>query len=140
MKKGPVILIDDDKDDCEIVREALQETGCGNEVIAFADPQEAFDALHIIIKKQTPFLIFCDINLPSMNGIELKQKIDNDKELRSKSIPFIFLSTAGEQKLVKKAYECCTVQGFFMKETKMSTLIRNLRTILDYWSIAQTPD
>lgn len=139
MKKGPIILIDDDRDDCEIAREALSQTGFENEVISFMDAHEAFDGLHTIVKKETPFIIICDINLPGMNGIQLKQKIDEDPELRPKSIPFVFLSTASEQFLVNEAYECCTVQGFFTKDTKMSTFVNNLKTILTYWAIARTP-
>lgn len=139
MHKGPIILIDDDRDDNDITREALLQTGINNEVVVFSDAYEAFDGICTIVKKERPFLIMCDINLPGMNGIELKERIDKDKELRSRSIPFVFLSTAGDEALVKEAYERCTVQGFFTKQTKMSTFVNNLKTILEYWQLARTP-
>lgn len=139
MHKGPIILIDDDSDDNDLTQEALLQTGFSYEVIVYSDGPQAFDGICEIVKKERPFLIICDINLPGMNGIELKQRIDEDKELRSKSIPFVFLSTAGDESLVKEAYDSCIVQGFFTKQTKMSTFVNNLKTILEYWELARTP-
>lgn len=140
MKGGPIIIIDDDSEDCELLKEAIHETGYKNHIISFGDPDKAFDGLCDVVKTKTPFVILCDINLPKITGIELKQRIDKDKLLRSKSIPFIFLSTASDGHFVDKAYECCTVQGFFTKEVRMSDMVHRLKLIFDYWSHAKTPN
>lgn len=139
MKKGPIILIDDDEEDRELAKEAIAATGYRNKIITFSEPHQAFAGLCELIKSTTPFVILCDINLPKMSGIELKQQIDQDKDLRSKSIPFVFLSTASNGHFVDKAYECCTVQGFFTKEAHFTEMISRLKLIFDYWSYARTP-
>jgi len=51
-----------------------------------------------------PFLTPSDINMPKLNGIELKEKIQNNEELRLKSIPYLFFTTSAEQKHVIDAY------------------------------------
>lgn len=140
MKKGPIILIDDDEEDRELTKEAIEATGYKNHIIVFSEPHRAFTGLCEIVKTTTPFVILCDINLPKINGIELKQQIDQDKVLRAKSIPFIFLSTASNGHFVEKAYECCTVQGFFTKETHYSEMVSRLKLIFDYWTYARTPN
>ncbi|HEY0741598.1 MAG TPA: response regulator [Chryseosolibacter sp.] len=140
MKKGPIILIDDDAEDRELTKEAIEATGYTNKIIMFSEPHQAFSGLCDLIKITTPFVILCDINLPKISGIDLKQQIDRDKDLRAKSIPFIFLSTASNGHFVDKAYECCTVQGFFTKETHFIGMINQLKLIFDYWSYARTPN
>ena len=88
MKNGPLILIDDDADDRALIKEILDELPFKNEQIWFTNTIEAFNFL-----KQTassPFLIICDENLPKEKGLQFKRRIDNDPQLRKKSIPFIF--------------------------------------------------
>lgn len=132
-------MVDDDLEDTDLVREVVAEIGYKNRVVAFSNCDHAYQHLCNTVDIDPPFIILCDVNLPRMNGIELKQKIDADKKLRSKSIPFVFLSTTGEGHFVDKAYECCTVQGFFTKETRYTELKAVIKLILDYWSRAKHP-
>jgi CheY-like chemotaxis protein len=60
---------------------------------------------------QQPFVIISDINLPESSGMECKQQIDNDENLRLKSIPFVFLSTS-----ISKKNEC---SGMFLKTQQL---------------------
>src|SRR5262245_8436058 len=112
-KSGPIILIDDDADDQEIMEEVIRDLGAGHPLIHFKSAGEAFD--YLVVTEDQPFLIICDINLPILNRIELKKQIDEHKELRIKSIPFVFYSTSVHQKDVNDAYVHITVQGFFQK-------------------------
>ncbi len=65
---GPVIIIEDDIDDKEILEEVFQKLGYPNELLFFEDGQAALDFLnnsHVI-----PFIILSDINMPKLNGFE----------------------------------------------------------------------
>jgi len=81
-------MVEDDADDEAIFTEILEELEIPNKIICFHNSSDAFDYL----KKTTeqPFIIFSDVNLPGENGIEFKRRIDADKQLRQKSIPFVF--------------------------------------------------
>ncbi len=136
-KNGPIILVDDDTDDQEILQEVLKDLGVQNKIIICKNGQEAETFLRTTDDK--PFIILCDINMPIMTGLELRAVIEADPFLREKSIPFIFLSTTGSQVAVRKAYDL-TVQGFFQKQDSLEELRANLKRIVDYWRTCLHPN
>lgn len=138
MKSGPIIVVEDDADDKEIFRDILKELGVTNKLTWF---QNGFDAFsYLKTTPEQPFIIFCDVNLPKLNGIEFKRLIDNDPQLRKKSIPFIFYSTAVNQKTVNEAYTQMTVQGFFQKKSNYAEIKQDIKLILDYWTDCKHPN
>ncbi len=102
----------------------IREMGVTNEIICFSTCSEAFDYLEDDKTYVQPFVILSDVNLPRMNGVELKQRIDGNDRLRKKSIPFIFLSTAFDKNILEKVYEC-RVQGYFVKGSHHECVKRN---------------
>jgi len=137
--KGPIIIIDDDDDDQEILRHLIREMGVTNEIICFSTCSQAFDYLEDEKNYVQPFVILSDVNLPKMNGVELKQRIDGNERLRKKSIPFIFLSTAFDKTILEKVYEY-RVQGYFVKGSTMNSLKETLATIFKYWTMSKHPN
>ena|SRR5690349_12198773 len=138
MKSGPIIIIEDDQDDQEIIQEALTALLVTNELIFFDRSQKAFDYLKR--SDVQPFIILSDVNLPEQNGIEFKRQIDEDADLRSRSIPFVFLSTSVDKKAVNTAFKEMTVQGFFQKPYSYQELQNTLKLIVDYWTICKHPN
>jgi CheY-like chemotaxis protein len=137
-KSGPIILVEDDPDDHSIFEEALVEISVKNPLRWFISPIEAFG--YLTTTEEQPFLIFCDINLPKQNGLDFKTRIDEDKYLRQKSIPFIFYSTSASQQTINKAYMQLTVQGFFQKKTSFQEIKEMLHLIIEYWKICKHPN
>lgn len=138
MKEGPIILIEDDLDDQEIFRDIVKELNTPNELIILDNCPEAFKYLKATTEQ--PFIIFCDVNLPVQSGIEFKKQIDNDPDLRKKSIPFIFYSTSVNQETVNEAYTKMTVQGFFRKKENFQEIKSNIKLILEYWKTCKHPN
>ena len=138
MVQGPIIIVEDDKDDRDIIEEVLKELIIPNEIVWFKRCVDAFDYLKTHTNQ--PFLIFCDINLPGLSGLEFKRQIDADKELRKKSIPFVFLSTSTDKKYVDEAYMEMTVQGYFQKANSYVEIKNTVKAILEYWKICKHPN
>lgn len=138
MNSGPIILIEDDADDKDIVLEALKELGNTQEVKWFDNCADAW--LYLKSTDEQAFVIICDVNLPKQTGMEFKLKVDEDPELRKKSIPFVLYSTSVDQYTVNEAYTKLTVQGFFKKENTFSEVKETLRVILDYWERCKHPN
>jgi len=138
MVPGPIIIVEDDKDDRDIIEEVLEELNIPNEIVWFKRCVDAFDYLKTHTNQ--PFLIFCDINLPGLSGLEFKRQIDADKELRKKSIPFVFLSTSTDKKYVDEAYIEMTVQGYFQKANSYVEIKNTVKAILEYWKICKHPN
>src|SRR5215203_5332682 len=137
-KIGPIVIVEDDLDDQEMIQEAIRELGIKNELVFFDRSLKAFEFLKSTHKQ--PFIILCDVNLPIQNGIEFKRQIDEDKQLRQRSIPFVFYSTAVDKNSVDTAYKDLTVQGFFKKKNKYEELKSDLKLIVDYWTNCKHPN
>lgn len=136
-KKSPILIIEDDHDDQQILRDAFAELEIKNELRFFDDCDAAYN--HLMSIDEKPFLIFCDINLPKMNGIELKLRIDSTDRLRKKAIPFVFLTTSDEQQTIDDAYRVTNLQGYFKKGVTMREITQQIKRILDYWETALHP-
>ncbi len=134
---GPVIIIEDDADDQEMLQEVFDKLAYENKVVFFPDGEQALEFLNRT--DITPFLILSDINMPKLNGFELREKIRTDAELDLKCIPYLFFSTASNQKSVIDAYSL-SVQGFFVKQNKFSELEKTVSVIMEYWKRCVAPN
>lgn len=137
MKNGPIILIEDDLDDQEFITDALKLSGIDNHIEIFDNGEKALT--YLLKSDQQPFIILSDVNLPVMNGLQLKFEIQKNEYLRNKSIPFIFLSTSADAKAVQEAFEL-NAQGFFEKEITFEGIQRQLEQIISYWKTSRHPN
>jgi CheY-like chemotaxis protein len=80
-KDGPIIVIEDDIDDQEILIEIFKKLGYNNEITYFMDGNLALEYLNKTDVQ--PFLILSDINMPKINGFELRNKIFTNELLQT---------------------------------------------------------
>ena len=130
-KKGPIIVLEDDADEQELLSEVFTQMKVTNEVKFFSNGDSFLQ--YIRTTQDQPFIIISDVNIPLLNGLEVKRIINSDDHLRKKSIPFIFLSTSAEKKAVEEAYNQ-TAQGFFVKQNSIQNIEKHLTIIMQYWS------
>jgi len=136
-KNGPIIIIEDDLDDQEILGNVFIELNYDNEIVFFADGTKALD--YLTNTEVEPFIIFSDINMPKISGLELRAKVHENEDLRLKSIPYLFFSTSAEQQYVVNAYSR-SVQGFFIKPTEYNEIKDVIHTIVTYWNKCVSPN
>lgn len=134
MTKGPIIIIDDDKDDQDNYTEALRDIGILNEIRFFEGGTAFLD--YLSTTEEQPFVILSDINMPGMSGFELKKKIQDDPYLCTKGIPFVFISTNATNVSVRHAH-ALNVQGYFEKPQSMEGIKHMLRTLFAYWELCK---
>lgn len=135
-KSGPIIVIEDDLDDQELLQETFKALNFPNQIIYFTD---GYKALEFIEKADIrPFLILSDINMPTINGFELKKKIRNNAALNIRCIPYLFFTTGVQRQAVFDAYSM-SAQGFFIKPSSMQGLENTLRKIIEYWQECYSP-
>jgi CheY-like chemotaxis protein len=135
--KAPIVVIEDDEDDQLFIQEAIESLEIVNPLVFFSNGVEAME--YLVVAQEAPLVILSDVNMPAMNGIELRQLIDLNAYLKKKCIPFVFLSTAADQGLVNTAYSM-TIQGYFKKERTFAGLKEQMRSILDYWDKCLHPN
>ena len=136
-KNGPIIIIEDDQDDQQILGDALKDLEFSNEVIFFSDGEKALQ--YLLTSEVNPFLILSDINMPKLDGIALRAKIHNNEQLRLRCIPYLFFTTAASQDAVVDAYSK-SVQGFFVKPPSYTEVKRILKNIILYWQDCRSPN
>ncbi len=135
-----ILLIDDNPDHGKIIVWALEQSDIKNKVTVVESGEEALNMLWSIGKpegalKRKPDIIFLDINLPILNGIDLLQKIKENNEL--KSIPVIILSSSDRIEDVKKAYSL-GANTFISKSHIFNEVAQAVNTVCVYWAnIAQ---
>lgn len=136
-KKGPVIVIEDDMDDQEVLMEIFLKLNYQNRILFFHDGEDALD--YINESNDLPFLILSDINMPKLSGYALRERLRTDEKLSNKCIPYLFFSTALNQKSVIDAYSQ-SVQGFFVKQASMLELEKTITVIMEYWRRCAAPN
>ena len=133
----PIIYIEDDPDDTTIFRDIIRETTAPYPIMNFETGPAFLE--YLMETKDKPLIIFCDINMPRMSGLELRRKLMENEYLRNKSIPFIFFSTSATERDIAEAYEL-TVQGYFLKTYDMNKMAETMSMILKYWAECLHPN
>jgi CheY-like chemotaxis protein len=136
-KNGPVVIIEDDVDDKDMLEEIFKNLNYTNPIVFFNDGN---DALNYLNKTETiPFLILSDINMPKIDGFALRSRIHTNEQLQLKCIPYLFFSTSANKESVVSAY-AMSVQGFFKKPNTFEQLESTIKKIMDYWKECIAPN
>lgn len=136
-KIGPIVVIEDDCDDQEVLDTIFKKLDYKNPIVYFSDSEKALQFL--TDTKIKPFLILSDINMPKLTGFDLRQKIHTNEDLNLKCIPYLFFTTTSAQQAVVDAYSQ-SVQGFFVKGNNVDKLENTIRKIVEYWQECEAPN
>jgi len=136
-KNGAIVVVEDDTDDQEMFNEIFKELNYKNEIIFFNDGQEAL--AYLTAESSEPFIVFSDINMPKLNGIELRKQIHENESIRIKTIPYLFFTTSAAQDDVIDAYSK-SIQGFFVKPSSFQDLRELIKIIIEYWQKCVSPN
>lgn len=127
----PIIIIDDDSEDLELLKEMITEMGFPNPVITFNDPLAALSFLRKTIIE--PLVILCDINMPKLNGLQFRSELLTlDSPVNE--VPFLFLTTAKPEDEVTLAKEL-KVRAFYAKAPTFSGMKDIIQSIIDLLKI-----
>lgn len=134
--KGVLLFVDDDRSEYERFGEVLH-TMVDNELLYAPNGEEGLKLIHE--HKDALFMIISDINMPLMNGLELKRVIEGTPILKMRAIPFIFRTVHDNVVVTKEAYSL-GIQGLFIKTEDAGTLRRQIEIILQFWIAAVHPN
>jgi len=120
-----ILLIDDDEDDQEIFLTAVGEISGSVNCQVYSDASEALTKLSL--KKITPDVIFLDLNMPVMNGLQFLVAIKKNLDL--KNIPIIIFSTSVHMATIELTKELGAMD-YITKPDKYDTLVEILKTVI----------
>jgi CheY-like chemotaxis protein len=138
-----ILLADDDEEDRELAREALQGSRLANEMKFVTDGQDLLDYLRHEGRwneknSPRPGIILLDLNMPKKDGREALQEIKADESLRR--IPIVVLTMSQDEADVLATYDL-GVSSFITKPVTFGGLVDVMKTWTQYWfEIVELPD
>jgi len=116
-----VLTVDDDMINLKLLKSMLMKSSDVKEVI---EAKNGIDAINQIKERKDINLIFLDIIMPVMNGLEVLKVVNSDENIRQ--IPIIVLTTDETKKA--EAFEL-GANGFLMKPIRNSELTQKIEAI-----------
>lgn len=136
-KAVTILMADDDEEDRDFARDALQNAHLANEMRFAVDGQDLMDYLRREGKYAAgsevaprPGVILLDLNMPKKDGREALAEIKSDADLRS--IPVVVLTTSKDEEDVFRTYDL-GVNSFITKPVTFGGLVEVMRTWQRYW-------
>jgi CheY-like chemotaxis protein len=120
-----VLIVDDDEDDRDLFCDAVNIVDSSIKCIMARNGEEALEGL----KRRTlptPDIIFLDLNMPRLNGMQCLRALKKDFE----HIPIVIYTTS-KLKEDKKSAMQAGAAGFVTKPTSLTELCEDIAEILD---------
>jgi CheY-like chemotaxis protein len=131
-----ILMADDDEEDCELTRQALQDAHLTNDMRFVHDGQALMDYLDRarrgVDPASTPWpgIILLDLNMPKKDGREALAEIRADDVLRR--IPIVVLTTSSDEEDVLRTYNL-GVSSFITKPVTFAGLVDVMDVWKRYW-------
>ncbi len=130
-----IILIEDNPFDAELTLRALQKKGLAGKVKVFADGVEALKFLADAVDEPhgRPKVIFLDLKLPKMSGLEILSQLKGDR--RTRMIPVVMLTSSQEESDILESYRL-GVNSYMVKPVDYDEFSQAVEDLGVYWLCA----
>ena len=122
--KNRTFLIVDDASSMRSLLSAIIKSFGIKRVYEAADGNEALR----ILEKRTIDIVFCDWEMPKMDGLQLYEDLQKDEKYSA--IPFVLVTSAAELDKVKTAL-AKGIQEYVVKPFKEDTILSKIVKLLD---------
>jgi two-component system, response regulator len=136
-----ILLVEDNPQDVELTMRTLKKHHIANRIIVVMDGEEAIDFLYCKGKfsersNHLPKVIFLDIKLPKLNGLEVLKIIKSDEHLHH--IPVVMLTSSVEDPDIKAAYEL-GANSYVVKPVDFDNFSETINNLGMYWLVVNQP-
>lgn len=136
-----ILLVEDNPDDAELTRLALQDSGVLNEVVWVKDGAEALDYLfckgdYASRGENLPQLVLLDLKMPKVDGFEVLHRIR--AEDRTRLLPVVILTTSTEESDRLEGYSL-GANSYIRKPVDFDQFTRAVRQLNLYWLVLNEP-
>ncbi|HEY5589297.1 MAG TPA: response regulator [Candidatus Paceibacterota bacterium] len=137
-----VLMVEDNPNDAELIMRALGKINFANKIYWVKDGEEALEFIFCTGKFSNrdiinpPKVIFLDIKLPKVNGLEVAAKIKADE--RTKMIPLVIVTSSQEESDLRNAYDN-GVNSYIVKPIEAANFVKSLSEAGLYWLAVNKP-
>jgi CheY-like chemotaxis protein len=132
-----ILLVEDSRDDIELIIESLSAHNLKNRIDVVRDGPEALDYLECRGRYQDrstglPIFILLDLKLPKISGLEVLERVRTNPTLRS--VPVVVLTSSREEPDLKRAYELGT-NAYVVKPVRFEDFAEAVKEIGLFWAV-----
>jgi CheY-like chemotaxis protein len=127
--KYSILIVDDDADDREILRDAFMTQDGQRQYVFFENGDALLDYLHKN-QEELPSLILMDLNMPGKDGREALKEIKSDQKLQH--IPTVVFTTSSSQRDKQTSYSL-GANCFITKPDTFNKLVELANSISRLW-------
>lgn len=129
-KQLRILLVEDDQIESMKFKRAIVKDELPHELIEAKDGEEALEILNST--KELPDILFLDLNMPKINGLEFLQLLKKDERLCY--LPTVILTTSSNRKDMLECYRI-GIAGYILKPLKYEDYVSKIKVMLQYWSV-----
>jgi CheY-like chemotaxis protein len=137
-----ILLVEDNPDDEELTRRALEKAHINNRLVVVRDGAEALDYLFAEGSyadrdpNERPVLMLLDLKLPKVGGLEVLRRVRADS--RTRSIPVVIFTSSKEEQDLVRGYELFA-NSFVQKPVDVAQFNEAVKTLGLYWGLLNEP-
>ena len=130
MSNHHILIVDDDADDREMLKDAFLACSNNKECIPLENSEKLWEYLEQNIENGIPSLILLDLNMPGKDGREILKEIKSDK--RFSPIPTVVFTTSSAPRDRTMSYEL-GANCFITKPDTFNKLVELADSISRLW-------
>lgn len=133
-----ILLVEDCPDDAVLTLNALKKCGQSTNVLHLQSGEEALRYLFQDgFMRPMPKLIFLDLKMPRIDGIEMLRRIKGDR--RTRVIPTIILTSSREEQDITRSYQL-GANSYLVKPVDYASFLYMMAEVTTYWlELNQSP-
>ncbi len=137
-----ILLVEDDPHDVELTLRALRKHNLANKVCVVRDGAEALDFIFgtgaYTERRVTdrPKVIFLDLKLPKVDGLEVLRAIRSDE--RTKTVPVVVVTSSREEQDIVESYRL-GVNSYVVKPVDFEKFVQAVAELGLYWLLLNEP-
>ena len=131
-----ILLVEDNPHDIELTLRALKKRNLANKVHVVKDGAEALDYIFASgahadrNMDDSPKVIFLDLKLPKIDGLEVLRRIKSDEG--TKTIPIVVLTSSREEQDMIESYKL-GVNSYIVKPVDFDKFLDSVGELGFYW-------
>lgn len=142
MNEVEILIVEDNARDLELTLRALNKHNLGNRIVAVRDGAEAIDFVFARGQYQDrnigdgPHVIFLDMKLPKVDGIEVLRQIKADE--RTCVIPVVMVTSSAQERDIDESYRL-GANSYVVKPIDFDAFVKTIADLGFYWLAVNRP-